>query len=105
MPELYQHTTYCDQLVGVTDDVNATVSDVTLVVAMKVVLGTVISSNVTAGLVSMKLIALASVTMRVHNSFGGTLSITPLEPLKVFEMFLDGQCNFAQKLLCTLPST
>ena len=67
--------------------------------------GTVMFSIVTAALVSMKLIALASVTMRVHNSFGGTPSSKPLESLKVFEMFLDGQCSFAQNLLCTLPST
>ena len=92
--------TYCDQLVGVVDVIS------TLVVAMKVALiGTVIFSMVIAALVLMKLIGLSSVTMRVHNSFGGTPYSIPLEPLKVFEMSLDGQCSFAQKLLCTLPST
>ena len=106
---------YCDQLVDVVDVMIATdvdvviAADVTLVEVMKVALNTVILSIVmyscsNCGL-SMKHISLSSITMRVHNSFGGTPSIVPLKPLKVFEMFLDGQCSFAQNLLCTLPST
>ena len=78
---------------------------VLLMEGITVAMGTVIFSIEIAALVSMKLIALASVTMRVHNSFGGTPSIIPLEPLKVFEIFLDGHCSFVQNPLCTLPST
>ena len=76
-----------------------------VVVGISVAMVTVIFSIVTAALVSMKLIPLSSVTMRVHNSFGGTPSIVPIKPSKAFEMFLDGQCSFAQNLLFTLPST
>ena len=78
-----------------------------LMEGITVAMGTIIFSIETAGLASMKLIALSSVIKRVHNSFGGTPStcIIPLEPLKVFEMFLDGHCSFVQNLLCKLPST
>ena len=78
---------------------------VLLVEGITVAMGTVIFSIVTAALVSIKLNALASVTMRMHNSFGGTPSSIPFEPFKILEMFLDGQRSFAQNLFSTLPST